>query len=36
VFSTPTEGDKPMKRFVIPAVAAVMAAASPLAVAYPV
>jgi hypothetical protein len=35
VFSNPTEGDKPMKRFIAPAVAAVMAAAAPLAMAWP-
>jgi 2-methylaconitate cis-trans-isomerase PrpF/tripartite-type tricarboxylate transporter receptor subunit TctC len=35
VFSKPTEGDKPMNRLVAPALAAVMAAASPLAMAYP-
>jgi 2-methylaconitate cis-trans-isomerase PrpF/tripartite-type tricarboxylate transporter receptor subunit TctC len=35
VFSKPTEGDKPMKRLIAPALAAVMAAAAPLAVAYP-
>ena len=35
VFSKSTEGDKPMKRLIAPAVAAVMAAAAPLAMAYP-
>lgn len=35
VFSKPTEGDKPMKRILAPAVAAVVAAAAPLAMAYP-
>jgi tripartite-type tricarboxylate transporter receptor subunit TctC len=35
VFSKPTEGDKPMKRLIAPALAAVMAAAAPLAMAYP-
>ena len=35
VFSKPNEGDKPMKRLIAPAVAAVMAAAAPLALAYP-
>ena len=35
VFSNPTEGDKPMKRLIAPAVAAAMAAATPLAMAYP-
>ncbi|HUG24819.1 4-oxalomesaconate tautomerase [Piscinibacter sp.] len=35
VFSRPTEGDKPMKRLIAPAVAAVMAASAPLAMAYP-
>jgi hypothetical protein len=35
VFSKPTEGDKPMKRLIAPTVAAVMAAAAPLAMAYP-
>jgi tripartite-type tricarboxylate transporter receptor subunit TctC len=35
VFSKPLEGDKPMKRLIAPAAAAVMAAAAPLAMAYP-
>ena len=35
VFSKPSEGDKPMKRLIAPAVAAVLAAAAPLAMAYP-
>jgi 2-methylaconitate cis-trans-isomerase PrpF/tripartite-type tricarboxylate transporter receptor subunit TctC len=35
VFSKPTEGDKPMKQLIAPAVAAVMAASAPLAMAYP-
>jgi 2-methylaconitate cis-trans-isomerase PrpF/tripartite-type tricarboxylate transporter receptor subunit TctC len=35
VFSKPTEGDKPMKQLIAPALAAVMAAAAPLAMAYP-
>jgi len=35
VFSKSTEGDKPMKRLIAPAVAAVMAATAPLAMAYP-
>jgi 2-methylaconitate cis-trans-isomerase PrpF/tripartite-type tricarboxylate transporter receptor subunit TctC len=35
VFSKPTEGDKPMNRLIAPAVAAAMAAAAPLAMAYP-
>jgi 2-methylaconitate cis-trans-isomerase PrpF/tripartite-type tricarboxylate transporter receptor subunit TctC len=35
VFSKPPEGDKPMKRLIAPAVAAVMAAAAPAAMAYP-
>lgn len=35
VFSRPTEGDKPMKRLIAPAVAAVLAATAPLAMAYP-
>ena len=35
VFSKSTEGDQPMKRSIAPAVAAVMAAAAPLAMAYP-
>jgi len=35
VFSKPIEGDKPMKRLIAPAVAAVMAASAPLAMAYP-
>ena len=35
VFSKPTEGDKPMKRLIAPALAAVMAATAPLAMAYP-
>ncbi|HEY9065112.1 MAG TPA: 4-oxalomesaconate tautomerase [Burkholderiaceae bacterium] len=35
VFSKTTEGDKPMNRLIAPAVAAVMAAAAPLAMAYP-
>ena len=35
VFSKPPEGDKPMKRLIAPAVAAVMAATAPLAMAYP-
>lgn len=35
VFSKPLEGDKPMKRLIAPAVAAVMAATTPLTMAYP-
>jgi len=35
VFSKPIEGDKPMKRLIAPAVAAMMAASAPLAMAYP-
>ncbi len=35
VFSKQTEGDKPMNRLIKPAVAAVMAAAAPLAMAWP-
>jgi hypothetical protein len=35
VFSKPLEGDKPVKHLTAPAVAAVMAAAAPLALAYP-
>jgi 2-methylaconitate cis-trans-isomerase PrpF/tripartite-type tricarboxylate transporter receptor subunit TctC len=35
VFSKPLEGDKPMKRLIAPAVAAVVAASAPLAMAYP-
>jgi 2-methylaconitate cis-trans-isomerase PrpF/tripartite-type tricarboxylate transporter receptor subunit TctC len=35
VFSNLSEGDKPMKRLIAPAVAAVMATAAPLAMAYP-
>ena len=35
VFSKPTEGDKPMKRLIAPAVAAVMATAAPHAMAFP-
>jgi 2-methylaconitate cis-trans-isomerase PrpF/tripartite-type tricarboxylate transporter receptor subunit TctC len=35
VFSKPIEGDKPMNRLIAPAVAAVMAASAPLAMAYP-
>lgn len=35
VFSKPIEGDKPMKRLIAPAVAAAMAASTPLAMAYP-
>jgi 2-methylaconitate cis-trans-isomerase PrpF/tripartite-type tricarboxylate transporter receptor subunit TctC len=35
VFSKPLEGDKPMKRLITPAVAAVVAASAPLAMAYP-
>lgn len=35
VFSNPIEGDKPMNRLIAPAVAAVMAASAPLAMAYP-
>ena len=35
VFSKSTEGDKPVKRLIAPAVAAVMAATAPLAMAYP-
>lgn len=35
VFSKPPEGDKPMKRFIAPAVAAALATAAPLALAYP-
>jgi hypothetical protein len=35
VFSKSTEGDKPMKRLIAPAVAAVLAATAPLAMAYP-
>lgn len=35
VFSKQTEGDKPMKRLIAPAVAAVMATSAPLAMAYP-
>jgi 2-methylaconitate cis-trans-isomerase PrpF/tripartite-type tricarboxylate transporter receptor subunit TctC len=35
VFSKPTEGDKPMKHLIAPALAAVLTAAAPLAMAYP-
>lgn len=35
VFSKSTEGDKPVKRLIAPALAAVMAATAPLAMAYP-
>jgi 2-methylaconitate cis-trans-isomerase PrpF/tripartite-type tricarboxylate transporter receptor subunit TctC len=35
VFSKSLEGDKPMKRLIAPAVAAAMAAAAPMAMAYP-
>jgi hypothetical protein len=35
VFSQPLEGDKPMKRLIAPAVAAVVAASAPMAMAYP-
>jgi 2-methylaconitate cis-trans-isomerase PrpF/tripartite-type tricarboxylate transporter receptor subunit TctC len=35
VFSKSTEGDKPMKRLIAPAAAAVIAAAAPVAMAYP-
>ena len=35
VFSKSLEGDKPMKRLIAPAVAAVLAAAAPMAMAYP-
>ena len=35
VFSKSTEGDKPMKRLIAPALAAVLAAAAPAAMAYP-
>lgn len=35
VFSNPIEGDKPMKRFIAPAVAAAMIAATPAMAAYP-
>ena len=35
VFSKPSEGDESMKRLIAPAVAAVMTAAAPLAMAYP-
>ncbi|MFO1220537.1 MAG: 4-oxalomesaconate tautomerase [Burkholderiaceae bacterium] len=35
VFSKPNKGDKPMKRLIAPALAAAMAAAAPLAMAYP-
>lgn len=35
VFSKPIEGDKPMMRLIAPAVAAVVAASAPLAMAYP-
>jgi 2-methylaconitate cis-trans-isomerase PrpF/tripartite-type tricarboxylate transporter receptor subunit TctC len=35
VFSNPSEGDKPMKSLIAPAIAAVMAATAPLAMAYP-
>ncbi|WP_348273444.1 4-oxalomesaconate tautomerase [Piscinibacter sp. XHJ-5] len=35
VFSKPTEGDKPMKRLIAPAVAVALAASAPLAMAWP-
>jgi len=35
VFSNPTEGDKPMKRLIAPALAAALAMAAPAAMAYP-
>lgn len=35
VFSKPSDGDKPMKRLIAPAVAAMLATAAPLATAYP-